>query len=68
MKVDKVTSLESLESFKIWWKNRIHKPDGKTPHMPDFFEVWNARQEEINRLKKENEELKNTIERLKAGK
>jgi cell division protein FtsB len=68
MKVDEFTNPESLQSFKEWWKNRIHKHDGKNPHMPDFFEVWNARQQEIDKLKKENEELKNTIEKIKTGK
>lgn len=55
---------ESVETFKVWWMNRIHNRGTKGYIMPDFFEVWDARQGEIDRLKLENEELKNKIRML----
>lgn len=59
---------ESIESFREWWHTRIHTKNGTAYVMPDFFEVWDARQEEIDRLKKENEELKSKIASLEASK
>jgi hypothetical protein len=42
--------------------------DNNLPGMPDFFEVWNARQSTIDALRKENDELKNKIASLEAKK
>ena len=68
MKIENLTNNESLESFKIWWASRISKrtnSNGNTPHLPNFFEVWDARQPEIDKLRKENRDLKDLIEKLK---
>jgi cell division protein FtsB len=58
-----------LESYKVWWQERIKKisPTGRVI-LPDFFEVWSARQPEIEQLKQENAELKNKIKLLEAEK
>ena len=62
MQVDnKFRGTESLETFKEWWNNRIAFTDGKRPQMPDFFEVWNARQPTIDSLRMEIEMLKNKL-------
>ena len=60
---------ESLTTFQEWWNKRIAPVDGvKRPVMPDFFEVWNARQSTIDALRKENEELKDKIRKLEEKK
>lgn len=61
---DDPSKKESVESFKIWWMSRIHNRHGKKYVMPDFFEIWDARQPEINALRQENEALKNKIKEL----
>lgn len=68
MKIENFTNSESIESFIKWWQERVKNHDAKKPNLPNFFEVWDARQIEIDRLKKENAELKNTIEKLKSNK
>jgi hypothetical protein len=60
---------ESFETFLAWWQERIGTAKERNlPGMPDFFEVWNARQSTIDALKKENEQLKNKIAGLEANK
>lgn len=63
MQIDnRFRNTESLISFQEWWNERISKKDGvNRPLMPDFFEVWNARQPMIDSLKQENEHLKSQI-------
>ena len=58
---------ESFDTFLAWWQERISTAKAKNlPGMPDFFEVWNARQPTIDALRKENEQLKNKIASLEA--
>jgi cell division protein FtsB len=65
MQVKDPFSQDSVDSFKQWWYKRIGNRENRPP-MPDFFEVWNARQPEIESLRKENEHLKNEIQRLQS--
>ncbi len=55
MKIQNPSSQESLETFKVWWQNRINRTEGQKPIMPDFFEVWDScwkiKQKEIEQLK-----------------
>ena len=64
MQIKNPHSQDSIDSFKVWWFERIGNK-GNRPAMPDFFEVWNARQPEIERLRNENERLKIEIQNLK---
>jgi hypothetical protein len=62
MNIDpKFRNTDSFNSFRKWWSERISSNRGNKPPMPDFFEVWNARQKEIDQLKEENENLKSKI-------
>jgi len=62
---NKFKGTESLITFQEWWIQRISPIEGgKRPGMPDFFEVWNARQPVIDELRKENDELKEQIQNL----
>lgn len=63
---DDPSKKESIESFKTWWHHRIHNRHGKNYIMPDFFEIWDARQSEIDALRQENEQLKNKIRTLEG--
>lgn len=66
---NKYRNTESLITFQEWWNKRISPIEGlNRPVMPDFFEVWDARQPLIDELKKENEYLKNKIKIFEAKK
>jgi hypothetical protein len=60
-------SKDSIESFKKWWGERIGNK-GNRPPMPDFFEVWNARQQEIEQLRNENKRLQQELKIIQEKK
>jgi polyhydroxyalkanoate synthesis regulator phasin len=55
---------ESVDSFKEWWQHRIMDRHGKAYQMPDFFEIWDTRQKEIDDLKRQVVDLQNKIRSL----
>jgi|LauGreDrversion4_2_1035121.scaffolds.fasta_scaffold08442_7 hypothetical protein len=58
-----------LEAYKVWWQERIKiKSSTGRVILPDFFEVWAARQPEIEKLEQENANLKEKIKSLEAKK